>query len=258
MNMDERIKRINELYHKSQKEGLSPEEKAEQKKLRDEYIASIRNGLRAQLDNIDIKEKDGSITNLGEKYGNRKNELRKEALKKRASLSYEYMSEASEKITEKLTGLKEYKSAQNIFLYASVQGEADTKALTDRCIKDGKAVFFPKCRVSDAGNELDFYRVNDPSADLIKGYKDIPEPDSEKLSKYDGDPDIIVVPGVCFDSELNRMGHGKGFYDRFLNGKKVLKIGLCFEELLLPHVFNDDFDVKMDMVITEQRIITDE
>lgn len=70
--MNERIKRINELYHKSQAEGLSDEEKEEQKKLRMEYVAAIKGSLKAQLDNIDIKEADGSITNLGEKY-NKKN-----------------------------------------------------------------------------------------------------------------------------------------------------------------------------------------
>lgn len=71
MTMDERIERINALYHKSQAEGLTEEEKQEQKKLREEYVASVRAGLRGQLNNIDIKEKDGSITNLGEKYGNK-------------------------------------------------------------------------------------------------------------------------------------------------------------------------------------------
>ena len=69
MNMDEKIKRINELYHKSQKEGLTEEEKAEQKQLREEYIASVRGNLKSQLDNINIQEADGSITNLGRKYG---------------------------------------------------------------------------------------------------------------------------------------------------------------------------------------------
>ena len=69
MNMDEKIKRINELYHKSQKEGLTEEEKAEQKQLREDYIASVRGNLKSQLDNINIQEADGSITNLGRKFG---------------------------------------------------------------------------------------------------------------------------------------------------------------------------------------------
>ncbi len=68
--MDEKkIARINELYRKSKAEGLSEEELREQALLRREYIESFKRNLRSQLDNIDIKEADGSITNLGEKYG---------------------------------------------------------------------------------------------------------------------------------------------------------------------------------------------
>jgi len=69
--MEERIKRINELYHKSQAEGLTEEEKKEQAALRAEYVAIVRANLRGQLNNIDVVEKDGSVVNLGEKYGNK-------------------------------------------------------------------------------------------------------------------------------------------------------------------------------------------
>ena len=74
--MDQKsINRINELARKAKTVGLTPEEKEEQKKLRTEYIAVIRMNLRAQLDNIDIQEEDGSITNLGDKYGLKKRKL---------------------------------------------------------------------------------------------------------------------------------------------------------------------------------------
>lgn len=67
--MEELTKRVNELYHKSQAEGLTEEEKEEQIRLRQAYVANVRNNLRGQLNNISIVEKDGSITNLGEKFG---------------------------------------------------------------------------------------------------------------------------------------------------------------------------------------------
>lgn len=72
MDMQERIDRINTLYHKSQAVGLTEEEKQELKQLREEYIAAIRRSLRGNLDNISIREKDGSITNLGEKFGGKR------------------------------------------------------------------------------------------------------------------------------------------------------------------------------------------
>ena len=61
----------NELYRKSKAEGLTEEEKKEQASLRSEYIANIRANLRGQLNNIDIQEKDGTVTNLGERYGDK-------------------------------------------------------------------------------------------------------------------------------------------------------------------------------------------
>ena len=65
----EQIDRINELYHKSKAEGLTPAEKEEQARLRREYVEAFRMSLRGQLDRIDIVEEDGSVINLGEKYG---------------------------------------------------------------------------------------------------------------------------------------------------------------------------------------------
>ena len=68
--MDQKcIDRINELYHKSQAEGLTPEEKEEQTRLRREYIEAIRRNMRANLNSISIQEEDGTITDLGKKYG---------------------------------------------------------------------------------------------------------------------------------------------------------------------------------------------
>ncbi len=67
--MEQKIARINELYHKSQGEGLTQEEKAEQAALRQEYVASVRANLRGQLDSITIQREDGTLENLGEKYG---------------------------------------------------------------------------------------------------------------------------------------------------------------------------------------------
>ena len=71
-SMEEKIRRINELYHKSKTlSGLTEKEKREQEQLRKEYIASVRANLRSQLDQIDIQNEDGTVENLGEKYGQR-------------------------------------------------------------------------------------------------------------------------------------------------------------------------------------------
>lgn len=69
MTLEDKIKRINELYHKSQAEGLTEEERKEQAVLRSEYVANVRANLRGQLNSISIEREDGSLENLGEKYG---------------------------------------------------------------------------------------------------------------------------------------------------------------------------------------------
>lgn len=70
--MDSKIERINELYRKSKAEGLTEEEKKEQAILRQEFIANVRSNIRSQLNNIDMVNEDGSVENLGEKYGSQK------------------------------------------------------------------------------------------------------------------------------------------------------------------------------------------
>lgn len=69
---DLNISRINELYHKSKAEGLTEEEKKEQQLLRQQYLAAVRGNIRSQLNNIDMEMEDGTVVNLGEKYGNKK------------------------------------------------------------------------------------------------------------------------------------------------------------------------------------------
>lgn len=69
---DLNISRINELYHKSKAEGLTEEEKKEQQLLRQQYLAAVRGNIRSQLNNIDMEMEDGTVVNLGEKYGKKK------------------------------------------------------------------------------------------------------------------------------------------------------------------------------------------
>lgn len=74
MTVEQMTKRINELYHKSQAEGLTEQEKEEQRQLRQAYVANVRANLRGQLNNISIVEKDGSVTDLGAKFGDKKSD----------------------------------------------------------------------------------------------------------------------------------------------------------------------------------------
>ena len=66
--------------------------------------------------------------------------------------------------------------------------------------------------------------------------------------------DLMIVPGISFDKERNRLGYGKGYYDRFLACNKTFKIGVCFEETRCESLTCDKHDIKMDLVITDKKI----
>lgn len=271
MNMDEKINRINELYHKSQAEGLSTEEKEEQKNLRQDYIDSIRSSLKGQLDNVDIKEADGSITNLGEKYGekkascsedtenikNEKSLLRSRMIKKRDSILKDDRLSKSMIIKDTLFGIDEFNKAKTVLLYASYNSEVSTFAIMDECKKQGKHVAFPKCSLVDGVPNLTFYEVSKFSQ-LAGGYKGIPEPDTIKynLKKISDKIDVVIVPGVCFDKNGNRLGYGKGFYDRFLKKyPNVYRIGIAFDEQICDDIPTEKTDLAVNMIVTDKQII---
>ena len=72
---------------------------------------------------------------------------------------------------------------------------------------------------------------------------------------YSGDIDLIIVPGVSFDEELNRLGFGKGYYDKYLASKNIFKIGICFDNQVIKLLPVNDYDIKMDLVVTDKRLI---
>ena len=168
--LEEKIERINELYRKSKAEGLTEEELQEQKVLRAEYIDAFKRNLRGQLNNISIQEKDGTITNLGEKFGNKK-QIRKECLKRRKALSKEEWQIRSEKLMAFLIAHPIYKASKTIYCYVSYQGEADTWRFIMYSLKNGKRVAVPKV----CGDEMKFYYIHDVE-ELKEGYKGIFEP----------------------------------------------------------------------------------
>lgn len=267
MNMEERIARINELYHKSQAEGLTAAEKEEQAGLRKEYIESVKGSLRNQLDNVDIKEKDGSITNLGERVQkkkesqllpviNKKSELRSEFLKKRNSLSKEDILSKSKLIEMRFLNESSYKNAKLILLYASYGSEVHTFGIMEKALEDGKRVAFPKCMLTDGIPSIEFYEVSRIS-ELSDGYKGILEPDTEnhKLKKIEEEADICLVPGLVFTRKGQRIGYGKGFYDRYISAHPgILYAGVTYKQQLTHKFETEETDMTVDMVITEENI----
>jgi len=177
-----------------------------------------------------------------------KNEIRNLILEKRKKIEEKKIIERGNRVKESFFSLKEFKKANTIMSFVSFGKEICTQNIIKEALKL-KKVAVPKiidsviapCLIKNFG-------------ELKKGKYGILEPsETNKVSLKD--IDIVLVPGIVFDKRGYRIGYGKGYYDVFLNGSDVLKIGLCMDFQIIDKIPNDEWDVKMDMVISEKRII---
>lgn len=146
-------------------------------------------------------------------------------------------------ISNKVINLQEYKQSDLILIYVSLKDEVDTIKLIKYSLKNKKRVAVPKCE----GNDIVFYYINSLE-DLKERSFGILEPKTNEVVK-DFSNSICIIPGVAFDKQNNRIGYGRGFYDRFLENYTGIKIGLTYKECICEKIDVDYNDVKMDKVI---------
>lgn len=159
----------------------------------------------------------------------------------------EYITQHSDKITQCLENSPFFQQARTIALYHALPGEVQTAAFIEKWYPQ-KQLLLP---VVD-GNELILcpYKGKDS---LKKGRLGVLEPISDTKNSFF--PELIIVPGLAFDRQRNRLGRGKGYYDRLLATTPVPCIGLCFQFQLFEQIPTDPHDCKMSMIITEEEII---
>lgn len=160
------------------------------------------------------------------------------------------MLDFSEKILKRLEETELFRQASCVALYYSIPGEVQTADFLEKWY-DKKQLLLPLVTGDDL--RLLPYKGYDS---LTSGAFGIPEPTDTETAVDESEIDLIIVPGVAFDRKLNRMGRGKGYYDRLLSTLQVPKIGICFDFQLQESVPIEPFDRKMDMVITEKEVIT--
>ncbi len=141
MNED-KLKRINELARKSKAEGLTEAERAEQADLRREYIEAVRMNLRGQLNNIDIRENDGSITNLGENM--EKKAIREQIFAARKKMSESERLHNSSLICKRIMEDETFAMAACVYAYMDCKGEVGMEPLLRACWETGKPIAVPK------------------------------------------------------------------------------------------------------------------
>lgn len=169
-------------------------------------------------------------------------------------LDYEYMQEASDAIFHKLARLPEYRNAKTIMLYVNAGQEVVTRTIMSYASRQAKTVALPLCVDTEA--HLMEARLWNAEYRLKPGAYGIPEPDPAAPVIDPKDIDLVVLPCVSCDPELNRLGHGAGYYDRYMDGlaEGCAKVALCYERIMLEEIPTEPHDKKVDMVITEENI----
>ena len=168
----------------------------------------------------------------------------------RKNKSYGEIQLESALIAETLYQLPEYIKASAILIYSAYEYEVQTECIIRKALREGKKVGLPRvCGKSD----MKFHLISGDSI-LQPGFMGIMEPDPD--SPVIEDAGLIIIPGIAFDLNRNRIGHGGGYYDRYLgNHKYSLMIGLAFECQRVEEIQSEKNDIKMDRIITPDRII---
>lgn len=185
------------------------------------------------------------------KFSADKKELRSYIKIKRKSV--ENKAEKDSLVTQNLLSLDEIKKADTVLCYISLDDEICTDEIVRVLLDSGKSVGAPYC-VDNNGN-MDFYYITDFDDLRIQSFG-VREPVIEKCKKVTSfDNTIIILPGLCFDSNGNRLGYGKGYYDRFLQIHSLISVGLCYNSLIVKKAPTDMYDKKADIIVTENDII---
>lgn len=183
-----------------------------------------------------------------------KNSVREYFLTKRGELNTDQLIKNSNRIYARLENTTIFQQAKSVHTYVSI--EKNNEVLTQRMIKhsmaEGKKIIVPKMFQE---GELEHIRINSLN-ELKANSWGVPEPVHKKTYPI-SDIDLVIVPMVAGDRLKNRIGYGKGYYDRFLSNVDVEKIGLLFHcqlsEYQLPV---ESFDIKLDVLITENEVIS--
>lgn len=184
-----------------------------------------------------------------------KNELRAEVLKKRDSIPLDLKKRKDDAVRNNLFDLEEFIDAKSVLMYVSFRTEVDTFEQLSKILCLGKKLIVPL--VNSKEKTLTLYEIKDIT-ELEPGYMGIPEPHVSEDRKVElKDIDIVVIPGTGFDTKGNRLGYGGGYYDRLLadTESSIPKVALAFEEQIVKDIPAEPHDMKMDIIVTDERVI---
>ncbi len=183
--------------------------------------------------------------------GAKKRVLRREVIRKRETMTAKERSRADLLITDRIIGHQWFYRAEVLLTFVNYGSEICTEEIIEEALRKGKKVFVPRIE----GEEMLFYQLESFDG-LRNGYKGIREPlgDTERFNyeTYKDSRILLLMPGVAFDLYGNRMGYGKGFYDRFLSDKELLQtysIAIGYTCQRVEELPVDEHDIKPYQVI---------
>ena len=162
---------------------------------------------------------------------------------------------AADKVLGLILQLAEWKKARTLCLYASFKSELATNGLIQSALRAGKRIVLP--RVADENQRCTLHHVTNP-ASLVLSSLGIPEPSAELPMLEPTAVDLFLVPGIGFDRQGHRLGHGAGFYDRLLASaqSKGFRLGYGYDFQIVPAIPSESHDIPMDAIATPSEIIT--
>lgn len=187
------------------------------------------------------------------KQAEQKHAIRQEALQRRDAIPLPVRRVKDRAIRALLLELEEFSAAGKILFYASFRTEVQTGPIIEEALIQDKKVLMPK--VNEQERRLSKHVITSLE-DLTDGYQGIPEPNNEHTMKVE-EIDLIIVPGVAFDTEGWRIGYGGGYYDKLLPRVKGTRpiVALAYEEQLFDEIPYEEHDVGVDIIITDRRIL---
>lgn len=176
----------------------------------------------------------------------KKDDIRRKIKARKCMLTAEEALQAADRVFDRLEQTAAFMLADRILMYHSLPDELSTRSFLDKW-HTRKKFFLPRVN----GVNLDILPYD--RSRLHIGTFNIEEPEGEDYADIN-DIELIVVPGVAYDRNGNRVGRGKGYYDRLLADTRAVKIGIGYDfQLIDEDIDTDDHDVKVDIIITESR-----
>lgn len=175
-----------------------------------------------------------------------KRDIRARILEKRTHMTQEEWEFKSDLIVKRLMEHPFFVEAREIYCYMDYRREVGTRRIIEKAWELNKKTAVPKV----CGDDTEFYYVQ-RFDELEKGYSGIWEPVTKKKAK--GDSVLVLLPGSAFDRNRNRIGYGKGFYDKYLiKHQQYRTLALAFEFQVVDSIPTDSYDIRPDGIITEE------